>query len=509
MYGTIGPSRAFAASDGRLHLLSHGKIHLFAPDGSRAGTMDLDAIGAPRRPSDFEVHGDGRVVLTNPDAPELVRCAWPAGPCERIAVGLRSVPAQEVLPLNAAKLHIDEAGQRYFIADNSGHRVLVTDLRGSLLAATTPRLLQHPNQLSLAAPDRLTVVDTDHRQLATFDISGGGFQAAPVRVSTHAADIARPGRGLPFDAVRLPQGEVAVLVAADGMKDADLVFYDAAGKALRRADLAADSDPFDIELWRGRLWVADASRYRFDSVGLDGKRGGGIEDKVFLEELARERDAVAEWRDLRRMAQVGVVVIPLLGALLIWRLGAPQPAQRAVEPMPRHSASVQWLDLQPAFARRVRIAAHGFAWAILIGLVAWIALFMVRYRDSVFSAWGIVTVLPALAVPAVGALLFFFAYRTIPRRFEGTRLGAAEDALHFSVPVARLAGFKRASGSAAWKDVYFDGSRLLAGRQLIIIAPFPFGRLFAPDRLEALIVARIPRENRVSRAQLLQQARPL
>lgn len=505
LYGTIGPSRAALGADGRLFLLSHGKVHAFGADGMRQESMDLEALGAPPRPSDFDVHRDGRIVVTNPNAPELVRCAWPQGPCERLPIAVMSLPAQEVLPLNAAKLHVDDAGGRYFISDNSGHRVIVTDFTGKLLSATRGYTVLHPNQLALATPERLAVVDTDHRQIVAFRMTGGEVGAIQDTMSTDAMGIARPGRFLPFDAVRLPAGGVAVLVAAIGMKNADLVFFDAGGKAVRRADLGEDSDPFDVELWRGKLWVADATRYRFEAVGLDGTRGAALEDRAFLDELDGERRAIEQWRELRQFAQAGIVAIPLLGALLLWKLGASPEARvprRPASPASSTSApEVRWLEPRPAFLRRVRLLTHALAWLSLVFIVGWTARFMLRFRDYVFSVSGLRVLLPMLAGGVAIAFVYFFLYRAIPARFTGIRLGIAPDALHFAIPDALAIRRRLVQGKVAWKDVYYDGKRLLIEGNLLLIQRFPFGKLFEADDV-ARVVERIPKANVVSAARL-------
>ena len=506
LYGTIGPSRATVAADGRLLLLSHGAIHAFGPDGMRQQSMSLEALGAPARPSDFEVHRDGRIVVTNPDAPELVRCAWPSGPCERVPIDVKSLPAQEVLPLNAAKLHIDDAGGRYFIADNSGHRVIVTDFAGKLQSSTRPRAVQHPNQLSLASPERLAVVDTDRRRIVAFRVSADGVGAIQDAMSTDARGVARPGRFLPFDAVRLPVGEVAVLVAAIGMKNADLVFFDAGGKALRRADLGEDSDPFDVELWRGRLWVADATRYRLDAVALDGSMAPALEDSAFLEELAGERRALEQWRELRRFAQVGLVAIPLLGALLLWKLGADpvggaKRAPAVAASRNESAAEIHWIDPRAAFLQRLHLLAHAIAWSSLILLIGWIALFMLRYTDHVFSVSGLRWALPMLAAIVAMGVFFFVVYRAIPARFRGMRLGISPDSLHFAIPDALSIRRRIVTGSAPWKDVYHDGKRLLIGEHLLLTSRFPFGSVFDGEDL-ARLVGNIPGANIVGAARL-------
>jgi hypothetical protein len=320
IFGTIGPSRAMATPDGSLYLLSHGKLHVFGPDGMRRQAIDLATLGVPVRPSDFEIHRDGRLVITDPDHSVLHRCELPRGPCQALEVGLRGLPGQEVLPLNAAKLHIDDEAKRYYISDNFGHRILIADFDGRVLAQSPRGSVHHPNQLSLRKRGELTVVDTDYHRLVTFDVTGDRVGRVVGNMATDAPEIARPGRVWPFDSVRLENGETWVLIARGHMQDADVIAFDDLGKARRRVALDDDADPFDIEPWRGRVWVSDATHYRFESVALDGTRGQ-IEDREFAAELAREREVPGRWRAIRTAAQVGMVLIPALGIFILWKLG--------------------------------------------------------------------------------------------------------------------------------------------------------------------------------------------
>jgi len=98
--------------------------------------------------------------------------------------------------------------------------------------------------------------------------------------------------------------------------------------ARRRIALDEDADPFDIERWRGRVWVADATHYRFESVDRKGARGT-IEDRAFLDELAGERVAPQRWRIIRWAARVGLVLVPLLGILALWKMGLVWPGGSA------------------------------------------------------------------------------------------------------------------------------------------------------------------------------------
>src|SRR6185503_18891512 len=131
-------------------------------------------------------------------------------------------------------------------------------------------------------------------------------------------------------------GRMVVLVAADGMKDADVIVMD--GAARRRIDLGAGSDPFDVEAWNGRIIVADATHYRLQAIDANGTVASDFPPAVFRDELEHEREVPAFWRSVRMGAQVSVVLVPLVAILLLWRLGAPFGVRPAVaSPNPAHA----------------------------------------------------------------------------------------------------------------------------------------------------------------------------
>ena len=294
---------------------------MFGTGGAREQAIDLRALGVHPRPSDFEVHRDGRLVMADPNESLLMRCTPPSGPCERIDVKLLSKPGQQVLPLNAAKVHIDERGQRYYVSDNSGHRLVAADFSGRVLATSAARAVWYPNQLAMVDESELEVVDTNNRRVAVFDVSGDRIGKVVRQMSTDADGIARAGRRWPFDSVRLADGRIWVLIARERMRDADLVLFDAKGAPLSRVDLGADSDPFDIESWRGRIWIADATNYTFESVAGDGTGRKPIEDRAFASELVEEHAEVRRWTFYRQLARIGLLAVPLAGILVMWKLG--------------------------------------------------------------------------------------------------------------------------------------------------------------------------------------------
>jgi len=332
IYGTIGPSRAFAAADGSLYLLSHGRIHVFGADGRRRQVIDLQALGVHPRPSDFEVHRDGRIVTTDPNDSLLNRCAVPSGPCERLDLGLRTGVAQEVRRLNAAKIHIDEAGQRYYVSDNSGHSVVIADFGGKVLGRSEPGTFRYPNELAVRKPGTLSVVDTNHWRVATFDVKGDHFGAnlgnlwvGGPGILPKSPRITRPGRYWPFDSVVLPDGETWVLIAREGMRDADLIVFGADGKPVKRIDLGDDSDPFDIEIWKDRVIVSDATNYRVEGLDLSGNRVAAFDDPAFAQELDEARALPQRWKMIRVAAQVTLMLTPFVALILAYRRRKPAP----------------------------------------------------------------------------------------------------------------------------------------------------------------------------------------
>ena len=319
MYTTIGPSRAFAAADGRLYLLSHGSIHVFGKDGHRIESYDLAGLGVNPRPSDFEVHRDGSILTTDPDSSLLNRCKVPAGPCEQVDLGLRKAVGQDVLPLNPLKLHIDEDSQRYYVSDNAGHQVVIADFTGHVLARSTPYQIAYPNQLGVPSQGRLSVVDTGHSRIVTFDVAKPGFDHPVDAMTTGAIAVARPGRHVAFDSVVLPNGQTWVLIGLNHCRDSDVVVFEG-GKPLRRLDLGDDSDPFDIELWNDRVIVADATNYRVAAFDFSGNRIEPFADEKFRGELVQAKQAPAFWGRVRLGARAGLVIIPLAVAFLLWAL---------------------------------------------------------------------------------------------------------------------------------------------------------------------------------------------
>lgn len=511
IYRTIGPSKAFAAADGRLYLVSHGRVHVFGRDGKRRNAYDLDALGASPTPSDLAVHRDGRIVVASPDGSDLRRCTLPAGPCETLDPRLTGVPLQHMLPLNSVKIAIDEDRGRYFLSDNAGHRLVETDLAGKPVASTPARTVWYPNQLTVEAPGRLRVVDTNHRRIATFSVVGDSIGPLVGEMATDARDIARPGREWPFDSVRSPSGETWALVAAEGMKDADLIVYGGDGHARRRIDLGSDSDPFDIELWGDRVIVSDATNYRVEAVGLDGRRLRAFDDPDFDKELAAARERPQWWRTARLAAQIGIIAVPLLAIVALRLLGVPMgiKLETSAPQVPREGATrltsdVRWVELSPGYPELARRRMKRGIWFQLAIFLAFFATQGLVFGDQVYKDPKLQQILWMFgAIIAIFILVIFLALKNPGKQFEGYRIGASTSGLRYELPKFMAPFGMRREGRAPWRDVYYDGRRLLADTRVLMLKTPQGVPLFGDEELRTVVLANVPMRNVVSRDKLM------
>ena len=509
MYESIGPSKAVALPDGSLYLVSHGAIHRFGADGKRRDAIDLGALGLTLKPSDLAVHRDGRVVVASPDGAELDRCDLSTRSCERIDPKLTQVPLQHSLPLNSVKVAIDDDRARYYLSDNAGHRVVATDFAGKRIAASKRGAFAYPNQLALEAGNVLRVVDTNHHRVAMLDASGDALDREVGAMPTAAAGIARAGRDWPFDALRTPAGETWALVADGGMKDADLIVYDATGKAVKRIDLGDDSDPFDIELWGDRVLVADATNYRVQAVSLDGRVANAFDDPAFAAELERAHDVPGLWRAARLAAQVGIGLVPLIAIVVLRHMGAPMGLARTAPPVPaappegaKLSREIRWVAIDPGYFDAVqRRVVRGMIPSVVIMVITF-ALTWYLFGEQL-RAHGRMRdfTTPAIGIVAMFAFVPFIGHIT-RRQLGGYRLGASMAGLHYDF--GRSAGYLSGSrsGVAPWREVYYDGKRILAGRKVLMTASPRGDAMFDAAALQREILPYVPKANFVSPGRL-------
>jgi hypothetical protein len=498
IYHSIGPSKAVAGADGSLYVLSHGKLHIFSRDGTRREAIALDSLGITRMPSELALHRDGRAVFADPDTSLLHRCALPKGPCEALDLRLHHVDVQQFVPLNSIKIAVDDEHQRYYISDNAGHAIVIASFDGQVLARSSYYAVRHPNHLFVEAPGELTVVDTDHHRLATFDVHGDKVGRLVRSMDADRSPVTRPGRRWPFDAVRVPGGGTAVLIADDGMKDADLVLFDGAGTPVRRLDLGASSDPFDIELWNGRLIVADATLYRLQAVSLDGVPAADFPSAAFVAELDAARAVPERWRAVRQAARIAMVVVPLVAIAALWGLARRQPAPPLPGAVPSAPVGVV---REAVFRYDASSMRRTNRWLIVSGVLVAAALIMhivlvSRQVPALLHSPSGRVALAWVAAAWIAVPILFSACARITRRLRaGLAIEVTTHGLRIAVPGA--AG-STVTFESPWSAVYSDERRLLAGSVVVRIRGLSSAA--APDQsaFEHIVQHRIPMANRVS-----------
>jgi sugar lactone lactonase YvrE len=495
LYATLGPTRMAVGADGTLQVVSHGRLHEFGADGTRRASIDLAALGVSRRPSELARHADGRVVFADPDTSTLSRCTLPSGPCERLDPGLSAAEQQSLLPLNSVRIAVDDAAQRYYISDNAGHRVVIADFSGRALAASQPGAFRYPNALAVTAPGELTVADTNHHRIVTYDVRGDRFGAVLREIATRVGASARQGRSWVFDAQAVPGGETWALVADGRMRNADVRVFDAAGRAIRRVDLGTESDPFAIRAWNSAVLVADATSYRIVNAAASGAPTA-LRDAEFARELDSERERVNDWRRWRLAAQAGLVAIPLAAILVLWMLREPLPVRAAAaSPGPAHG--VTWVGLDPDFVARTRRQIRTAAWVVVALHVAIAAVL----SPAFFT--GKVAMLVEMGLWLAASLLFFyFIFRSVSRGLGKERLGASATHLHVDAP-GTVGGARAGTREVKWDDVYFDGRKLLAGPDFVVVSSPQTGWRFPQAEFMREIAARIPSRNHVGAGALV------
>jgi hypothetical protein len=507
----LGPNALAVSPDGKLFVASHGKLHVFSDENHREASYDFEAMGLPRAPADIGVRSDGRLYFADMERARLVVCDLQKAVCDGTELGLASWTPAHLMPGNTFKFFIHEPRSRLYISDNGGHTLVIADASGKVLSRTTPsREVIFPNQLASYAPGELTVADTNHNRIVTFEVGGDRVGKVLREFSTRGLGPSREGRIWPFGMARLPDARSWVLIARNGMKDADVMLLDAKGAAVKRIDLGADSDPFAIALWKGAVVVADGRNARLQAFDPDGGNRREIRDEAFAEELrgiARRSD---EWREYRTFGIAGMVLFPIMGIVVLWRLGVPltppnrQPIVRpatGAKPSPA-GRDVSWIGADPEFVRKQARNARSsaFVFALLLGAMGVTMYFafgnrpMTRERVMVLAAFGCVLVFTVAMI--------YFAIRDAAKRFGELGLGVSDRGLHVRSPAWHGTGPVAERGPFAWRDVYFDGRRFLAGN-VSLNAKMPTGaEIFPRAALENEILSRVPAGNFVNPADL-------
>ncbi|HVQ62314.1 MAG TPA: hypothetical protein VMS53_09550 [Burkholderiales bacterium] len=490
--GTYGPSEVARAPDGTVWVASHGALHRFTEAGERKQVLSLGALGLAPIISELLALSDGTLVLAEAVPSAAYRCNPGESKCVAITAGFGRIgPTAHALMVAA-----DEQRGRWYFSDNANHRLILTDADGKVLDVSAPGRVMHPNELAVEKPGELMVVDTDHRRLVRISVERDVFGSDLWEMKTDSR-FSRPGRRLPMDLARSPEGNWWVLIAREGMKDSDLVLFGSDGKALKRIDLGPDSDPTRIAAVPGGLLVADPTRASLTRVSEKDGSAAPWGDSAFQAELDGLRASRSLWRDLRLAAQVLVVVFPLVGIFVLWRLGErlPVPAQAVVPETPRPvSGGIHWLEVLPEFRKRARRLA--ITMLVVLGGTSIAMLYVFESALQSFPRGVQIFFLATLAFTALAPIILLVR----PPRTWRMRLGTDGKRFFLDWGDGKLRGYPFDA------LVVSNGRQLLVGRRLI---PLRLGRgqpLFDEKELAGYVLSRIPPSNRVGPYRLFMRA---
>jgi len=488
---TYGPSEVARAPDGTVWVASHGSLHRFTEAGERKQVLSLGALGLGPIISELLALSDGTLILAEAVPSAAYRCNPSLSKCVSITAGFGRVgPTAHALMVAA-----DEQRGRLYFSDNANHRLILTDADGKVLDVSGPRRVMHPNELAVEKSGELVVVDTDHRRLVRLSVERDVFGPDLWEMKTDSG-LSRPGRYLPMDLARSPEGNWWVLIAREGMKDADLVLFGGDGKPLKRVDLGPDSDPTRVASIPGGLLVADPTRATLTRVSAKDASAAPWGDPAFQAELDGLRASRSLWRNLRLAAQVLVVVFPLVGIWALWRLGErlPVPAQAAVPETPLPvSGGIRWLEVLPEFRKRARRLA--ITMLVVVGGMSIALLYVFESTLQGFPRAAQIFFLATLAFAALAPLILLVR----PPKAWRTRLGTDGKRFFLDRGDGKLRGYPFESLAVS------NGRQLLVGRRLISLRLGP-GPLFDEKELAGYILSRISPSNRVSPFGLLVRA---
>lgn len=472
-----GPSKIRVTQQGEIWILSDGVLHVLNATGVVQRSLRLKDWDRASLPSDFFPLATGELLLAEPDTHEIYRC-HPNASCAPLLAGTRSVVGRT---RNAMLLAVDEARQRLYVADNAGHRLLLFDLAGKLLDATGKQSARfwYPNQIELQDGE-LLVANTNYRKVERLSVADDRFGEASWTLRTMTAQV-RPGRKWPMSFVALPNGQWWVAIAQEGMRRADVAMFNATQSSTGYIALENDADPVSMVLAGNRVLLADTEHYRIRQADLQGHPLPDFGSVAFRQSLAQQAQDAASWRQVRMAAQAGMIVLPLLAILMLWRMGErpitlPVALNFQREAKPIAAGVVQWLSPTPRFVRQQ-------TWLLRIFLV--LAMFMTGW--SLWLTVSIVWQFPfggwVLAVPLMCAVCLMLLTLKQSNRLLRSRLGTdgiqllhdKGDGKVFAYPLAQTLS---------------DGNRLLAGRRMIVMRAM-HRMLFDRDDLEQYLLARM------------------
>jgi hypothetical protein len=166
-------------------------------------------------------------------------------------------------------------------------------------------------------------------------------------------------------------------------------------------------------------------------------------------------------------------------------------------------SEIRWIEVSPRYydaARRRAIKGILPAFAIILAgslllqFVFGVEVLSDRRTRGMLFALGFGMALSLAIIP--------FVKRIARSQVEGYRLGASNAGLHYELSKNQAPFGLARSGRVPWRDVWFDGKRLLADRKTLRLRSQRGDALFDEEELRREIVAHVPRSNVLTPSQM-------
>lgn len=470
--------RAMAVSpQGNVHIVVGNTLFIESPGGESLQRVDLAEWGVEDFHGDLVVLNDGSVILARGqlpaiDAAEAVRIVARApahgDPSEKL---MRCLPVSNtcsVLDGNddgsgfalARAFSIDTDDRFLYVSEPAKHRVLKLSLQGELVASHDAGW-RFPNDIRVAAFDRIGFADTNHHRYveATLDTEGFGtfVEESDIAGWPH---IVRDSR-FPSAALKDETGTLWMLVAHHDMANAALYRKPADGEA-KLLPLPDDADPIAIEKIAGSILVGDWHTFRIYRFNLAGELQPDFGSPQLQQALARLRERHDLWQMLFDFSLIGVLIVAVPALVFGYRM-----QQKTQEKTAQHQEgeTVETVATAPVIPR-----SHEAQYALLRGE------FIFWRKHTALSTDGERAFLFAMvAFPLLMWAMLAWLILTDP---EG---GGMQELLANQATVV-LAGGLLLAFFAAWLSAMFERIVVTGeGIRYTSLFPKPFSRFLMPD----------------------------
>jgi len=480
-----GPSHIALGPEGLICVVVAGEVHTLDANGTRLNTVALADLAIDKIITDFQVSGDGDLLIGDADRGEIAKCDAATRSCEHIALPYHQAAAA---PHRAFAFYWDDATETIYFSDTDQNRLFSTTLDGEPIAAA-PVASKAPNEL-FVENGRLYVAETTGHRIAAYEIAerviGDEAWALDVR-----SPVARPDRSRPLAMARVPDGSWWVINGNLLREHGDLVVYDGDGKGIERIALAAGADPSDLLSLGDRVLVPDQADFRLASYALDGTRQADFGDPDYQRWLTELRDRKARYEEVTSESLAILVLMVAAAALLYRRHQKRNPKETpspTSEPEPAPVDGIHWIEPNAGKVRLILIllvvatVALVFTLILIFGVLSSTATTDKPLATGILpEVWLIILCLVAIQI-SVGYPLYCSVR---------SRIGTDGASIY-------LANHRGESVSAAPDRVLYNSKFLSIGEAAISLQTNRSFVLFPPEEVQKYIFSRLPTTSKLA-----------